>query len=477
MNRPQLLFCVGVAAWPAAAVGHSFGQVYNLPVPFWLYAYGAAAALLVSFVVVGYFATAPAAAHAPVLAATEAVPKKPARLAPRLLSVAVLLLTIATGLAGSPDPYKNFNMTFFWVVFVLGGTYATALVGDFYARVNPWRALVEGLERLRGSVFAGRIARPESLGVCPALILYFAFIAIELFAHVHPRSLSLCLLAYTAINFAGAWLMGTQAWFANGEFFGPYFRFIGRMAPLHRDVAGKLRLRPPFTGLLATPATSLGELLFVLFMLSSTAFDGIHETAPWVHFFWRDLFNAVLQPALGGGIAQSFVLLQKLYLGYQLLALALSPLLYFALYALCVELARRLGRSELPLRTLLLRFAFTLVPIAFVYNLAHYVTLLVGQGAQILRLAADPFGWGWNESLRWIWNPAIDAGVVWHAQVAMILGGHIVSVWLAHLEALALFGDRRRALASQLPMLLLMVALTTLGLWILSLPLQTGSLV
>ena len=42
-------------ALPATALAHSFGKIYNLPVPIWMYLYGAAAALLVSFLMVGYF--------------------------------------------------------------------------------------------------------------------------------------------------------------------------------------------------------------------------------------------------------------------------------------------------------------------------------------------------------------------------------------------------------------------------------------
>ena len=42
---------------PSLAEAHGFGRLYNLPVPFWLYAWGAAAALLASFLVVGYSST------------------------------------------------------------------------------------------------------------------------------------------------------------------------------------------------------------------------------------------------------------------------------------------------------------------------------------------------------------------------------------------------------------------------------------
>ena len=46
---------------PGIANAHTFGTVYNLPVPFSMYAYGAAAALVISFVIVAYFAGVPMA--------------------------------------------------------------------------------------------------------------------------------------------------------------------------------------------------------------------------------------------------------------------------------------------------------------------------------------------------------------------------------------------------------------------------------
>src|SRR6266581_245640 len=43
-----LLGCRGAAA-------HSMGVIYNLPIPFWMYAFAASAALALSFLVVGFF--------------------------------------------------------------------------------------------------------------------------------------------------------------------------------------------------------------------------------------------------------------------------------------------------------------------------------------------------------------------------------------------------------------------------------------
>ena len=55
---------VAALALPGVAAAHGFGRLYNLPVPFWLYAWGATAALLVSFLLVLYFVARPVGASA-----------------------------------------------------------------------------------------------------------------------------------------------------------------------------------------------------------------------------------------------------------------------------------------------------------------------------------------------------------------------------------------------------------------------------
>ena len=50
-----LFFAALVLFQPGLAEAHGFGERYDLPVPLWLYLYGAGATVLVSFVVVGMF--------------------------------------------------------------------------------------------------------------------------------------------------------------------------------------------------------------------------------------------------------------------------------------------------------------------------------------------------------------------------------------------------------------------------------------
>lgn len=464
---------------PCRADAHSFGVIYNLPVPFWLYAYGATAALVLSFLVVAFFATGSVTG--------VAQPTRVLLSAPRLAvlrrfkpwvqgaSVLLLLLCLATGFFGHRNPYQNFNMTFFWIVCVLGIAYLSALLGDLYRLLNPWRALAEGIGQVWPGYLRGRWHLPAAAGSWVALALYMAFIWVELFASIRPHSLATLLAGYTLLNLAGVWCIGGRDWFARCEFFGLLFGLIARMAPLHR-VQGELRWRRPFSGLLRERAADFSVLLFILFMLSSTAFDGLKATLPWMKLFWHDPFN-LLTPQLGRPPLYFYAQLQPWYERLEVTSLLLSPLLYLAAYALCMALAKALTRSPLTARELMLRFAYSLLPIALVYNVTHYYTLLLTQGITIFSLVSDPFGWGWDlfgTARHWRTPLLPNMDFVWHSQVALILVGHVVSVVLAHIEALRCFGNRRLALLSQLPMLLLMVAFTTAGLWILSQPLQAG---
>jgi hypothetical protein len=459
--------------FPLTAGAHVFGQMYVLPLPFWMYAFAASAALALSFAVVGYLATAKRAPRRAGSALEVDVQRAQGPLfgLARALSVALLLLTVLTTLFGTSNPFANFGMTFFWIAFVLGLTYVVALIGDVYAAVNPWRGLCDLLEWRYPGAFRARIAYPAWLGYYPALALYMAFIWLELFAHASPRGLGIALFAYTLINLGGAWLFGADAWFRHGELFGVILRLVAKMAPLE-STAGRLRLRQPFVGLLQEPADHPSLLLIVLFMLSSTAFDGVHETLPWVQVFWRQIY-----PPLAALIAQPYLFFVDVYYYWQWAMLFLSPFFYLAIYLAFIWLMKRVVRSELSIRTLALEFALSLVPIAFVYHVTHYYTLLVGTAPSLVPLASDPFGWGWNlfGTARQAADPVVvPADWVWHSQVALILVGHVVSVYLAHLRALELFPRARQAVWSQVPMLILMVAFTTAGLWILSLPIAAG---
>ena len=484
--RAARLCASAILVAPAPVLAHSFGQVYRLPVPVWLYLYGACAALALSFLVMAFFLTADAKQASsttnPTRAGDEPArvtrPTRPTRLLwlPATVGVSLLGLCIASGLFGVAGPYANFSMTAFWIVFLLGLTYLVALVGDVYRFVNPWRALVRGLGWLWRGFEEGRFRYPERLAYWPALGFYVALVWLELFGDTGPFSLAIMLLAYTAINLVAAGLFGARDWFRYGELFGVFFSLIGRMAPRVVALHGRgvsLKWRAPFSGLRHMPIVHNSLLLFILFMLSSTAFDGLHETQPWRRLFWVELYPAVLSGWVGSNPIAAFPTLLKLYAYWNTLWLVLSPLLYFLVYGLFVVVMRWMARSELSATELARRFAPSLLPIAFAYHVSHYYTLLQTQGLKIVPLASDPLGYGWNlfgTADWWQRANAPEPTTVWHVQVGVIVLGHIVGVYLSHAIALDLFGGRWRAARSQLPMLALMLAFTAAGLWILAQP-------
>jgi hypothetical protein len=202
-------------------------------------------------------------------------------------------------------------------------------------------------------------------------------------------------------------------------------------------------------------------------MLSSTAFDGAHDTLAFVQLFWKYFY-----PILTWAIAQPYSFFVSLYYIWQWITLWLSPFIYLAIYLTFVWM---MVGSGLSLRERALKFCYSLIPIALVYNVSHYFTLLFTDGPRLLPLIIDPFGIG-PTSLEQI-QIIPPAAFVWHVQVGLILFGHLVSVYLGHVQALQIFPEKSKALRSQFPMLILMIAFTTVGLWILSLPISSGQVV
>ena len=161
-------------------------------------------------------------------------------------------------------------------------------------------------------------------------------------------------------------------------------------------------------------------------------------------------------------------------------ALVAFPLLFLAAFwATCILMAwlprlRSNAQNRRPTASELARtFVLTLVPIAVAYHLSHYFSLLLTTGQFIIPLASDPFGFGWNLFGTARYKPDIgivSPYVVWYSAVTLIVIGHVIAVLLAHAEALRAFPNRRAALLSQLPMMLLMIAYTTLSLWIFAQP-------
>lgn len=437
---------------PGVAFAHAFGQQFTLPVPFSLYAVGASCALVASFIALFFFSKA----HTSQVREPRVIGQLSRRwlIGFNLFGLFLLALTLLIGFTGVQDVTKNLALIFFWIALLLGMTYITVFVGGLWRLMNPFETLTR---LVLGPKYRAFKEYPGWMGYLPALFFFWGLIKIEILSNgigAVPFALAAILSSYFVVSCIGAGIFGVDTWFRYGEFFNVFFGLIGRFAPLQIDTEGRVTAQLPADGLLREVPTHLSALFFTLFMLSSTAFDGLRETKVWADTFFH------------------YPIIVENNSLFDHLVLALSPLLFFILYGGAVYLMKVLTRSEHSFRFLLLRFAYSLIPIAIAYSFAHYFTLLVNEGQVALALISDPWAQGWN-----LFGTAgyqvniglIGAKAIWNIQIAVIVIGHIIATYVAHRAALAEFKRQRDIAIGQLPMLLLMVFYTVFGLWILSL--------
>jgi hypothetical protein len=139
-----------------------------------------------------------------------------------------------------------------------------------------------------------------------------------------------------------------------------------------------------------------------------------------------------------------------------------------------MQLVIYFGTRKVDLKATVTAFAYTLVPIALVYNAAHNYSYVTVQSQALIPLLNDPLARGWNLLPAVAhYQPSFalaQASTVWFAQIVLIVLGHVVAVYLSHLRAGERFRSAERALLSQYPMLVLMVMYTMTSLWILAQP-------
>ena len=427
----------------------------DLPIPETLFAAAAAAVLVVSFVGLALGWSQPK---------LQAKTGRPLFAVPRALEVVfgalgvfLFFLVVYAGLFGTDTQSQNLAPSAVYVGFWVGVPFLALLFGDVFRHLSPWRALgrATGWVAAKFGALPEPLEYPARLGRFPAAFWLFAFAICELAwaRGTHPGSLAVLMLVYLVVMLVGMSLYGVEPWVRNADAFGVLFGLIGSLAPL-----GDGRLRVPFSAT-ARLAPVVGTAALGMVAIGSTAFDGAKEGALFndiaksLQDFFRDL-------GLGIGLSLEIAFVIGLA-GAVLIVAAIYTLGMFGMRPPAGTSRRELSRA----------FAHTLIPIAAGYLVAHYFSLLAYNGQDLWRLLSDPLGDGSN----WFGGAErdIDYGVVsatgiWYVQVGALVVGHVAALVLAHDRALELYGSARAATRSQVVMLVLMVAFTCLGLWLLS---------
>jgi hypothetical protein len=455
-------------------VAHALVARRDLPIPAWLFAWGASIVLIVSFFALSAAWRKPRFERErwrPLGARLwRALLGLPVQLACGAIGVLLLGFSIYAGLHGTEAPDRNFALTFLFVTAWLGFPLFSVIFGDVFRPFNPWRAV----GRMVGGAFSAiagqrpaHLTYPEALGRWPAAVGLLAFVWLEVVYGVSggvaiglsPHAAGLAALIYSLYTLVMMTLFGVEKWCETGEVFSVYFGMFSQLGTFGvKD--GRLGRRLPLSA--ATHwATIPGSAAVVIASIASTSFDGAQEGA------------------FKSAIIQTFEWLAEA--GFSLTtSLRLSDTIFMVLCFAGVGLVYLIGvrgmatvRGAPPLKKLRTGFAHTLIPIAFAYLVAHYFSLFVFQEqAQFTYLLSDPLGTA-TTNLFGTASGGIDfrllsANAIWYVQVGALVIGHVTGLTLAHDRATAYWGDYRQAARSQYWMLAVMVAFTCFGLYLLS---------
>jgi hypothetical protein len=344
------------------------------------------------------------------------------------------------------------------------------------------------------------VSYPRRLGMWPAVALFMAFAWAELVysGRTLPARIALMVTTYSLVTWGGMFVFGRAVWLRHGDPFAAAFGLLARFSPTEvrvtspavcrrcqagcrpgRDgcldcgecfdaaapAARELNLRPYAVGLQRTDDVSSTMVVFVVLLLSTVSFDGFTATPAW----------ASLEAALYAALAPLGDVRLTVIGTLGLVGAVTAFGLVYALFASWMAHAAGDGTSAGSVARM---FVLSLIPIAIGYHLAHYVTYLLVQGQLAIRLASDPFGFGWNLLGTARYRPDIGlvgARFAWYTAVVAIVLGHVLAVYVAHVVALRRFATRRAAVRSQGPMLVLMVGYTILSLWIIAQPIVESS--
>jgi len=334
--------------------------------------------------------------------------------------------------------------------------------------LNPWAALFDALRWLGLVRATGERRYPDWLGVWPALGLFLIVVWLELIypSLAHPRTLGVLALAYSLLALGGMAIVGKHVWRDCCDPFAVFFTQLAKLAPTEvRVEAGQVRqlnLRPFAAGLLTGERLGVDRVAFIVFMLSAVTFDGLIRT-----IFWFDRFDIPkpFDPSL-------YVLARPRLMWANTIALIVFFLAFLGVYYGVSALVKLCARTDLTAAGVAERFVVSLIPIAVVYQIAHYSAFLALNGPLIIRLISDPFGVGWDLFGTRLARLTLylDPLLLWNWQISVVILGHVTGVYVAHLIALRTFGSPVVATRSQVPMVLLMIAYTLAGLWLLSTP-------
>ena len=496
LSDPISFAVAGSASVSAGApvFAHGLGGASDLPIPAAYAVAGGGAALALTFVVLLLAWRHPrfdARTTGRPVPGVQRLVESPAFVGALRILGLVFTGYVAWAAVFGPDLLTNptFGVVYVWLW--IGLVPASLLFGPFFRAVSPARTLHWLLSRAMGTPPGqGLVVLPRRVGYWPAAAGLFAFVWLEL---VWPEStylgpVRLWFALYFAVLLVGAALFGDR-WLAAADPFEVYSTLVGHLSAWGRRGDGQLVVRSPLQNLDGVRVRP-GLTAVVAVLLGSTAFDSFSNSSFWLQFgqsstanmtvvntallaavcavvwvsFWLATVSATKHPVLGADGSWS-----RIHEESPTPTPTQDPVPAGRQGGVLTSTtsARSATASRRVLPDL---FAHSLVPIVIGYMVAHYLSFFVETGQQTLLLLSDPMGsgadllgtGGWQVSYVISSHPTALAVT----KVLAIVTGHVLGAIAAHDRALRVL-PRRHQLTGQLPLLLVMVAYTYAGLFLL----------
>ncbi len=438
----------------------------------------------------------------------------------RVFTSVVFLLVIAAGLFGTPVSERNLATMLTWTLWWSGVVISVFFVGSAWCAICPWDAIASWLVRRRlwrrGSMVSSlNLKVPKGIrNIWPAIFMFVALTWLELGVGVTTSPYATALLALLIVVLATMSLAIYERK-AFCRYFCPVGRTLGAyggiapvaLRPINQSVCsscktlecfhGTADIEPCPTHLVMgslkqnTYCTSCGacsqscpthnvswqirpvgneiiyssrphwdEAWFILGLLSLTLFHGFTMMPYWEQ--WMQ--------SLAFAIGDSGRLLISFSIG-----MVIAMLIPIILYSASISWLSRIT-NEKEWRRLFSAMAFSILPLAFSYHIAHNLSHLVRESAGFWSVVANPFGTNtlplsMQEIHMRHMNPLVSDNIVFALQAGFIIFGF----WLALKIGRNRIAKINDGLAVQsrwlfLPMVLFITFISFLSLWLLMQP-------
>ena len=441
----------------------------------------------------------------------------------KLISAGLFLLVIYAGLFGSAVPERNIATVLTWTVWWSAVVISVFFVGSAWCAVCPWDAIATWLVRRklwrRGLESTSLNLRVPTIfrSIWPALIMFVGLTWLELGAGVTTSPYATALMALLMVVLATISLAVYER-----KAFCRYFCAVGRtlgaygsMAPValrpvnnqtcadcktlecfhgtddiepcpthlvmgritqntyctscgactqscpHQNVSWRLRKVGDEVTNASRPHTD--EAWFILGLVALTLFHGFTMMPYWEG--WMKQLAYVLGDS--GQILMSFSI-----------GMLISMLIPILLYLLAVYLIKLVGRIELDYRRIFNALAFSMLPIAFTYHIAHNLSHLVRESHGFVSVLFNPLGTdtlplSMHELHMRHMNPLVNNEIVFALQATLVLFGFWLSLRIARQRLLGIVNSNPGSVGfvySYTPILLLITGVSLANLWLLMQP-------